>query len=108
MRLFGRAKKEQSSPDVPVRSTTQPDVTVRSNTQPGIEYWKDKGKQALKSGDCQAALQCFTNALEIDPQDADAWTGKGAALNMLGRPDEEGGQAIVNAIYSRMGIKVKK
>jgi Flp pilus assembly protein TadD len=108
MRLFSRAKKEQSSPDVPVRSTTQPDVTVRSTTQPGIEYWKDKGKQALKSGDGHAALQYVTNALEINLQDAEAWELKVGALNMLGRPDEEGGQALINAFHCRMGIKVIK
>jgi tetratricopeptide (TPR) repeat protein len=51
--------------------------------------WCDNGRAALNTlGRPQEALQCFDNALKLDPKDADAWVGKGTALMALGRNQE--------------------
>jgi tetratricopeptide (TPR) repeat protein len=50
--------------------------------------WCDKGDALAKSGRHQEALQCFDNALAIDPRYAMAWALKGTTLGMLDRHEE--------------------
>lgn len=51
--------------------------------------WLDKGNNALKNLiRPDEALQAFDKAIQLDPNNAEAWSAKGAALVQLGRPDE--------------------
>jgi tetratricopeptide (TPR) repeat protein len=55
----------------------------------GAIAWRRKGDAALREYKGEAeALKCFDKALEINPTDAGAWSGKGIALDQLGRREE--------------------
>jgi tetratricopeptide (TPR) repeat protein len=50
--------------------------------------WLDKGNALAGQGKYDEAIQAFDKAIEINPQYADAWSGKGTALRQIGRATE--------------------
>ncbi len=48
--------------------------------QQNAEDWNNKGYALLNQSNYDEAIQAFDNAIEIDPQNAYAWYGKGVAL----------------------------
>jgi tetratricopeptide (TPR) repeat protein len=47
-----------------------------------------KGQSMLNLDDAQSAVECFDEALKIDPRNAETWVRKGTALERLQRLDE--------------------
>ena len=50
--------------------------------------WYDKGNTLSAIGQLEGALNCFNEALILDPKDTRAWNSKGGCLASLGRLDE--------------------
>jgi hypothetical protein len=61
-----------------------------------------KGIDLFRKGENDQAIYYFDRAIELAPQDADAWYYKGNALNALGRHDEA-----INAYDQAIGIDPK-
>lgn len=47
--------------------------------------WVERGGDLSDRGEFESAIWAFDIALELDPENTDAWRGKAAVLNMLGR-----------------------
>jgi tetratricopeptide (TPR) repeat protein len=47
-----------------------------------------KGQSMLNLDDAQSAVDCFDQALRVDPRNAEAWVRKGTALEKLQQLDE--------------------
>jgi tetratricopeptide (TPR) repeat protein len=61
-----------------------------SNNIVDAEQWLEKGYVYAilqKYGD---AIECFDKAIEIGPKEVIGWNGKGAALDSLGRYQDDG------------------
>jgi tetratricopeptide (TPR) repeat protein len=50
--------------------------------------WFSMGMDYYSQNKFEEAVQAYNRAIEIDPQDAEAWNNKGTALGVLGRYDE--------------------
>lgn len=50
-----------------------------------IRDWCERGSDHLDRGEPDEALACFDHALAIDPEDPEAWCGRGKACYDLGR-----------------------
>lgn len=48
----------------------------------------DEGKLNHDRGDYNKAIECYEESIKIDPEDFEAWNGKGRALRNLDRNDE--------------------
>jgi len=48
-----------------------------------VDYWLKMGHELSGNGSYEQALQAFDKATQIDPENADAWLGKGFALNSV-------------------------
>ncbi|HIQ32780.1 MAG TPA: tetratricopeptide repeat protein, partial [Methanothermococcus okinawensis] len=57
----------------------------QDSEDPSLEEWLEKGDIFYDQGRYGNAIKCYNKALELDPENVDAWVGKGYALNMLGR-----------------------
>ena len=53
-----------------------------------VVNWYNKGIGLHRSGDYKKAIRCFDRALELNPEYAGVWNGKGAAPAGLRRHDE--------------------
>lgn len=51
-------------------------------------YWLQKGEEFFKNDSYDLALRCYEKAIEIKPQDAEAWYNKGIILKKIGRTTE--------------------
>ena len=47
--------------------------------------WNEKGNNLLEEGKYTEAIQAFNTSIELDPQNGDAWVGKGIALTETGK-----------------------
>lgn len=47
--------------------------------------WLEKGADWLERGEPEEALECYERALQADPEDPEAWCGRGKACYDLGR-----------------------
>jgi len=56
--------------------------------QETADYWLQKGNEFYKNDSYDLALRCYDKAIEINPQDANAWHNKGITLKTLGRTTE--------------------
>lgn len=66
--------------------------------------WTQLGHEQLLAGNYGAALVFFTQALTLDPANADAWDGRATALQKLGSIQETisvSNEAIAEALYAR-------
>ncbi len=61
---------------------------LKTATQDEILQLKDKGNEFAKLGQYSEAVQCYTKAIKINPDYADAWNNLGLVLNKLGKIDE--------------------
>lgn len=61
---------------------------VLNNLKADAESWKNRGNTLFKERKYQDALECYENALKIDPTYYDALNNKGITLIKLGRIDE--------------------
>jgi tetratricopeptide (TPR) repeat protein len=52
------------------------------------DYWLQKGDSFYKNNSYDLALRCYDKAIEINPQEADAWQNRGDILKELGRIKE--------------------
>lgn len=52
------------------------------------EIWIERGKKKYQIGRLDEAINCFNEALEIDPENIDAWNNKVGPLMRLGRDKE--------------------
>jgi len=50
--------------------------------------WINKAHDLYNNGKYDEAIKAYDNAIELDPQNADIWNNKGAALLFLGRRSE--------------------
>ncbi len=50
-----------------------------------VRTWCERGADHLDRGEPEEALECFQRALEMDPEDPEAWCGSGKACYDLGR-----------------------
>lgn len=55
--------------------------------RPATELF-DKGITLVCLGKYEEAIQCYEQAIEIDPNDAVAWSNKGITLGWLGKYEE--------------------
>lgn len=97
-----RFRTEQSPEQEPVHAgVNRPDANAQMVTQPGnvMPAYNHIRQEGLKSvydhglyyqsrGNYPAALQCFIEILEHDPDDASIWTEKGDILQNMGRTSE--------------------
>ena len=67
--------------------TSESESIEREISKEAIELY-NKGVARYRAGDLEGAIAAFENALEIDPEDYDAWNGRGITLNGLGRNSE--------------------
>ena len=51
------------------------------------ENYLDKGVDKYNKGDYSGAIQDFNKAIELDPNDAEAYGGRGLAKILLGQKD---------------------
>jgi len=65
--------------------------TIPEESGKVLEVWElnNKGGALGNLGRYDEAIDCYDEALDINPRYADAWNNKGAALGNLGRYDEE-------------------
>ncbi len=76
--------------DIMVREPVRPAQYVRlvqaaaSAAQPPANpaHLKELGREALEAGNAEEAYSYFSRTLELDPKDAQAWTGRADALGM--------------------------
>lgn len=80
-------------------SRTETGLQRATKLAPGdSDYWRELGVvQLYQENRPDSALASFHRAIEVNPQDADAWIQTAYALQLLGRADEER-NAIVQAI----------
>jgi tetratricopeptide (TPR) repeat protein len=50
-----------------------------------VRTWCERGHEALDRGDPEQAIDCYDRALEADPENPEAWCGRGKACYDLGR-----------------------
>lgn len=50
-----------------------------------VRSWCERGAEHLERGEPEEALECYQRALEVDPEDPEAWCGRGKACYDLGR-----------------------
>ncbi|MEG5000140.1 CHAT domain-containing protein [Microcoleus sp. B4-D4] len=67
--------------------TSESESIEREISQEAIELY-NQGVDLYNAGDLGGAIAAFENALEIDPEDYDAWNGRGIILNGLGSNSE--------------------
>ncbi|MEG4351972.1 tetratricopeptide repeat protein [Microcoleus sp. LAD1_D3] len=68
-------------------SISQSELIARGISQEALELYK-QGVDRYYAGDLGGAIAAFEKALEINPEDYDAWNGRGITLNGLGRNSE--------------------
>jgi len=83
---------------IPAEATPERDVNTAETASPGLfdrmfgktaNSWYHKGVDLYyKQGKFQEALQSFDRVLEIEPDHAGAWNGRGICLKELGRYEE--------------------
>ncbi len=61
---------------------------LKAATQDEALQLKDKGNEFAKLGQYSEAVQCYTKAIKIKPDYADAWNNLGLVLIKLGKIDE--------------------
>jgi tetratricopeptide (TPR) repeat protein len=103
-RTLSRDPKNAAAQELKRVALEKTGKTGRSTTQPDVNYWKDKGKQALDAGDARSAITCFNKALEINPQDMEATGYKMLATQKIGS-DADVAQVLIDSINAEMGIK---
>ena len=54
----------------------------------GADTWKKKGNEFYRQKRFEDALRCYLNAVQIDPQYADAWYNLGMTCRALGYAGE--------------------
>jgi tetratricopeptide (TPR) repeat protein len=50
--------------------------------------WITVGNTVVQEGHYSLALKCYANAIEIDPDNLDAWNNISVTFEMIGRTDE--------------------
>ena len=68
--------------------TTDSEAPPPGGSELNAWEWNNKGVALSRLGRYQEAIQCYDEALEIDPRHVNAWANKGAALSRLGRHAE--------------------
>jgi tetratricopeptide (TPR) repeat protein len=68
--------------------TTGETVTPPEPLALDVAGWVNKGLSLRALGRNQESVECFDNALALDPNCATAWLDKGVAVGVLGRHDE--------------------
>ena len=72
----------------PEEHTTDSEAQPREGSKPNAWEWNNKGVALSRLGRYQEAIECYDNALEIDPRHVNAWDNKGLNLNSVGRYQE--------------------
>lgn len=81
-------------PDKHLLSTDNPEETIAHLTHvllvdaSAYEAWLARGEAYYQSGDYEAALADFNQALRLRPNDPFAYAGRGVVLKALGRYEE--------------------
>jgi len=73
------------------------------------EDWNRKGLDLMTNGSLEESVQAFNNAIEADPQNAEAWRYKALILRALGRnaeAEEASAKAMDLGYSSSMAIAV--
>lgn len=83
----GNGKSKTFEPDAPDIKLGASDSPMKEQAAK-ITLLLGKGQTLLKLDQLEAALACFNEALELDPNHTEAWVKKGAVLERLQRLDE--------------------
>ena len=63
-------------------STSIKPLVQREPEQDDISYWLDKGKALNDMNKYAEAIKAYDEAIKLDPNNADAWNGKGKAIRL--------------------------
>ncbi|MCB0197433.1 MAG: tetratricopeptide repeat protein [Anaerolineae bacterium] len=76
-------------------SESSPSATAKPTVTPNSNVFYERGLDYLDQGDYQRAIEEFTQAIQLDPNNADLYANRGLAHHWLDAPGE------ANADYSR-------
>ena len=88
---LGCLEDNTALPNTTTPNTTTPNTTTPNTTTPNTTTPNDLnfiGFALSQQGKYDEALRTFDKAIEIDPQNADAWYLKGMVLDDMGKHDE--------------------
>ncbi|MFZ2536216.1 tetratricopeptide repeat protein, partial [Methanothrix sp.] len=74
-------------------------LCLAAAAQETADDWYKKGIESINKGSSEEAINAYDRALDINPDYADAWSGKASALGIQGK-HQEAIQAFDKAIES--------
>jgi len=83
-RAFRKAIADEESRFMPLRGESEESLVTAGSIEAGKLY--DKGRSEWQAQDIPAAAESFREALDKDPQSADAWLALGMSHVAMGRP----------------------
>jgi tetratricopeptide (TPR) repeat protein len=78
------SEKPDVTPTLTVNATPSPTVTPEKSY---TEWWSE-GDILYKKGDYSGAVDCYNKAIELSPNNAELWNGKGYAFKEMGERDQ--------------------